>query len=136
MVMQEGAQKEFHRIANDFQNSYVMRLDQSDRKGVIKGDVIKLCEQSPDLSTCLTKSRKETDTSIDDAYRALVEMSKTFRTDRKQFVKSYAEFGEAWLSSPFTFQTFFNLFKNDGLVANLEIATGKTDKLTVGYEWR
>ncbi len=131
----ENAKTHLLRIARELDSSYSSKLTQEDKSARIEGDELDLCE-ARDLATCKEKARDDTNSSMSDAYQALVEMGRTYRSDRKKFVESYAEFGRAWLGSPFTFQTFFNLIKDQGLVARLELATGKTDKISASYQWR
>lgn len=130
----ENAKKHLLRLAHELESSYARKL-RSGRSNHVDGDELGIC-QGRNLHECQQKSRADTVTSMTDAYEALERMGRTYRSDREKFVKSYAEFGRAWLSSPFTFQTFFNLIKDQGLKAKLELATGKTDKLSVGYQWR
>lgn len=131
----DNAKSNLLRIASELESSYTEKLSQENKLSKIEGDDLDIC-QGHNLLECQEKARSETDTSINEAYQALIEMSRTYRSDREKFVEHYAEFGRAWLASPFTFQTFFNLIKNDGLKASLELASGKTDKLSVGYQWR
>ncbi len=131
----ENAKKNLLRIAHEFENSYSSKLAQNGKGTRIEGDELDLC-QGKDLLECQQKARNDTENSMIEAYQALERMGRTYRSDREKFVESYAEFGRAWIASPFTFQTFFNLIKDHGLMAKLELATGRTDKLSVGYQWR
>lgn len=134
LAQQKSGPETFTKIAQELQNSYAKSLSYNGNS--IANDKMKLCSNSQNIESCLGVARRDMSKSMAKAYEALQKMAATYRSDRKKFVESYAEFGQAWMDSPFTFQTFLGLLKGEELTATLEIATSHTDKLFIRYEWR
>lgn len=133
LATQKSGKENLTGLALSLSESYGKNLYETANS--ISGDKMGLCQNAREVSSCLYQAKKDVKDSMEEAWEALTAMSQTYRSDRKKFVEAYAKFGQAWLDSPFTFQTFLGLLKGEELRATLEIATSTTNKLFISYEW-
>lgn len=88
------------------------------------------------IEKCTKFSSEATSKAGAEMIASLVAMSKTLKSDKKEFAKAYARFGKAMLTNGVTFQAVLSYLKGLGMTSQYTILGEKIPAYDISIDWK